>query len=107
MISTVPKVSSRLIRSSVQPRRCRAGSISLTRVSASFISDICQQMMTVRVEQRHTGGVDIRANLETYLAARSPTDRYASFDYCFNYFQTRAEQGRLGELAGGPDLEVS
>jgi hypothetical protein len=51
--------------------------------------------------------MDIRANLQTYLEVRSPTDRYASFDYCFNYFQSRAEQGRLDELAAGPDLEVS
>jgi hypothetical protein len=51
--------------------------------------------------------VDIEANLDVFLAARSATDRYASFDYCFNYFQSHAEQGRIAALAEGPNLEIS
>lgn len=49
--------------------------------------------------------MDIEANLTTDLSARSPTDRYASFDYCFNYFQERAESGNLAEIAEGPALK--
>src|SRR5438876_12216220 len=45
--------------------------------------------------------VDIEANLRTYLADRSPTHRYASFDYCFDYFQGRRAEGRIGKLATG------
>jgi hypothetical protein len=51
--------------------------------------------------------MDIEANLAAYLAARSPTDRYASFDYCFNYFQSYAERDRVAETAEGTNLERS
>jgi hypothetical protein len=51
--------------------------------------------------------MDIEANLDAYLAARNPTDRYASFDYCFNYFQSHFERGVVGELAEGPAMEIS
>jgi hypothetical protein len=51
--------------------------------------------------------MDIEANLSAYLAARSRTDRYASFDYCFNYFQSHAERDRVAELAEGTNLEIS
>lgn len=51
--------------------------------------------------------MDIEANLAVYLAARSPTDRYASFDYCFNYFQSHAERGQTAEIAEGPRMEIS
>ena len=30
---------------------------------------------------------DIEGNLKAFLCRRSPAARYASFDYCFNYFQ--------------------
>jgi hypothetical protein len=51
--------------------------------------------------------MDIEANLATYLAARTPTDRYASFDYCFNYFQSHLEDGRVSALVAGPGLQFS
>jgi hypothetical protein len=47
------------------------------------------------------------ASLRTYLAARSPTDRYASFDYCHNYFASFAEAGRAAEIAAPGNLEKS
>lgn len=47
------------------------------------------------------------ASLKAYLAARSPTDRYASFDYCHNYFASFAEAGRAAELAAPGNLEQS
>lgn len=52
-------------------------------------------------------GLNIEKNLATYLGDRSPTSRYASFDYCFNYFQSHHEEGRLGELVRGEDLQLS
>jgi hypothetical protein len=51
--------------------------------------------------------MDIDANLAEYLADRQPTERYASFDYCFNHFQSYREHGRSGDLAQGLGLEVS
>ena len=62
-----------------------------------------------RSQQRDRGvdSVDIEANLADYLAARSPTDRYASFDYCFNYFQSYWEEERVAALACGAEMELS
>ena len=51
--------------------------------------------------------MDIEANLNTYLGARKPTGRYASFDYCFNYFQRYRENDRLAALAEGPSMQIS
>lgn len=51
--------------------------------------------------------MDIEANLAAYLGARTPTDRYASFDYCFNYFQARREDGGVEALAEGRNLQLS
>ena len=39
--------------------------------------------------------------------SRAPTDRYASFDYCFNYFQSRREAGHIRALADPADLQLS
>ena len=35
------------------------------------------------------------ANLRRYLEGRNPNERYASFDYCFNYFQSFRESGNI------------
>src|SRR5688572_2023526 len=51
--------------------------------------------------------MDIEANLKTYLERRTPTGRYASFDYCFNYFQEHRESGRIGDLASPSRLQES
>ncbi|GGD31401.1 hypothetical protein [Nocardioides daphniae] len=49
--------------------------------------------------------VDIEANLNRFLGTREPTLRYASFDYCFNYFQSHSQDpGRLVTSGG---LETS
>jgi hypothetical protein len=44
---------------------------------------------------------------KSYLAARKPTSRYTSFDYCFNYYQTHREEGALPELLRGDALQLS
>ena len=54
-----------------------------------------------------SGAMDIAANIEAYLGQRRSTDRYTSFDYCFNYFRSYQEQGRIGELTVGPSLQLS
>ncbi len=38
--------------------------------------------------------MDIEANLAAFTRNLGPDARYASFDYCFNYFQSFSEQGR-------------
>jgi hypothetical protein len=40
-----------------------------------------------------TPSVDVLANVATYLGDRNPESRYASFDYCFNYFRSFHEGG--------------
>ncbi len=42
-----------------------------------------------------------------YLRGRRDTARYASFDYCFNYFQSFHEDDRTRALAEGGQLETS
>jgi len=49
----------------------------------------------------------IETNLAAYLGKRDPRSRYASFDYCFNYFQKYREQDRLGDLLDGEALQLS
>jgi hypothetical protein len=51
--------------------------------------------------------LDIEGNLRTYLGDRTETARYASFDYCFNHFQSHREEGRLGALVEGAGLELT
>jgi hypothetical protein len=51
--------------------------------------------------------VDIEENLAAYLGDGKPTGRYASFDYCFNYFQSHLEEGRLDDLLEGDALQLS
>lgn len=51
--------------------------------------------------------VDIEANLKAYLGRREPRARYTSFDYCFNYFQSHREQGKLPDLLRGEALQLS
>lgn len=51
--------------------------------------------------------MSVEANLAEYLSARAPTDRYASFDYCFNYFQAYREAGRTSALADAEGMQLS
>src|SRR4051794_13269490 len=51
--------------------------------------------------------MDIEANLNTYLKTRGPTERYTSFDYCFNHFQLHSERKTLPELAAGANMQLS
>jgi hypothetical protein len=51
--------------------------------------------------------MDIEANVELYLAARLPMDRYTSFDYCLNHFQSHREQGRIPALADEHGIQLS
>jgi hypothetical protein len=53
----------------------------------------------------NTAGLE--AHLQEYLSHREPGTRYASFDYCFNYFQTFREQGRLSDLLRADTVQLS
>lgn len=56
------------------------------------------------------GGVnslDLDANLRRYLDGRTPNERYASFDYCFNYFQSFRESGDVSALASQANVQLS
>jgi hypothetical protein len=50
---------------------------------------------------------DIKKLVAQYKNDRSPIHRYASFDYCFNYFRNFKEEGRLSELKSKNNLEMS
>ncbi|MCA1696696.1 MAG: hypothetical protein LC749_19345 [Actinobacteria bacterium] len=49
----------------------------------------------------------IEANLLRYVEDRKDTARYASFDYCFNYFRDFHDRGQLSELVTQEHLQVS
>ena len=51
--------------------------------------------------------LEIERNIAEYLRDRKPTARYASFDYCFNYFQFHREQERLDDLLRGEALQLA
>ncbi len=48
----------------------------------------------------------IEGNLHEYLGKRRPSARYTSFDYCFNYFRSHKDAGRLVSLSD-ESLELS
>lgn len=48
------------------------------------------------------------ANLQQYLAdRRDPSARYASFDYCFNYFRSHYEADQVEALAAPATMQTS
>jgi hypothetical protein len=53
--------------------------------------------------------VAVERNLQRYLGDRdrSPTARYLSFDYCFNYFRSHQETGRLDALLEPGQVQMS
>lgn len=51
--------------------------------------------------------VKARALLNEFLQDRKHDARYASFDYCYGYFQSFRRRGRIGEIAEGENLRRS
>jgi hypothetical protein len=57
--------------------------------------------------------MDIERSIRDYIEGNGnaqgikPFERYASFDYCFNYFQTFREQKRISELDSVENLQES
>lgn len=52
-------------------------------------------------------GVVITVHASRYLQGRRDTARYASFDYCFNYFQSFHDDDRIPALTEAGQLETS
>ena len=50
---------------------------------------------------------DIEGNFGRYLAGRTDTARYSSFDYCFNYFGSFRDAGRVEALTDPAHLQMS
>lgn len=51
--------------------------------------------------------MNIDANIRRYMVSRGPTDRFASFDYCFNYFRSFWEERRALDLVARDSLQLS
>ena len=60
-----------------------------------------------RVTGWRTVTADIEGSLHVFLCRRSRATRYASFDYCFNYFQDARDAQETAGLARGDQLELS
>ena len=50
---------------------------------------------------------EIARRISSYMGARQPMDRPASFDYCYNYFQGFRERGDTAALAADDHLHES
>jgi hypothetical protein len=50
---------------------------------------------------------DIETNLSRYVEDRRDTARYASFDYCFNYFRSFYKEQRLEAVLAPENLQLS
>jgi len=51
--------------------------------------------------------VDIGANVKHFRGDRQPERRFASFDYCFNYFQSFREGGGVADIAAAENMLLS
>lgn len=57
--------------------------------------------------------MNLEVNIKRYLDGvsesdgRRPDARYASFDYCFNYFQSFREARNIAALASSANLQLS
>lgn len=57
--------------------------------------------------------INVRENVQRYLCGGGkdmglhPDGRYASFDYCFNYFQVFREQGRIADICSPQNIQQS
>src|SRR3954469_13567403 len=49
--------------------------------------------------------MNIEENLRSYLGTRQPTERYTSFDYCFNHFQSHRD--RTADIRCPEGMELS
>jgi hypothetical protein len=54
-----------------------------------------------------TMAADIGANLKRYRGARTAESRWASFDYCFNYFQEARQDGDTKRLNDDENRQLS
>jgi len=51
--------------------------------------------------------MDINNNIKDYLNERSPIKRYASFDYCYNYFRDFYEHDNIEAIANPTNVQLS
>lgn len=54
-----------------------------------------------------TPSVDITANVNEYLENRNPDKRYASFDYCYNYFRQYYESNKIKDMVSPENMQLS
>lgn len=51
--------------------------------------------------------MDIATNVSRFMGERTADQRYASFDYCFNYFQSFRDGGNIGDIATSDNMQLS
>lgn len=51
--------------------------------------------------------MDIESNIKLFSGDRQPERRFASFDYCFNYFQSFWESGNVADIAAAENMLLS
>ena len=69
--------------------------------------------MTRRWKALIENRINIKANINRFLKSENehqgvqPQERYASFDYCYNYFQSFRENGRVADLVTSENIQQS
>jgi len=69
--------------------------------------------LRLKIRHRIFGPEHLEENIAKYLNGaagsdgRKPDNRYASFDYCFNYFQVFREAGNIGTIATPENIQLS
>lgn len=51
--------------------------------------------------------LNITANMDEYLQDRGAEKRYASFDYCYNYFRNYYDTNRIKDIASPDNMQLS
>lgn len=51
--------------------------------------------------------INVRKNIEDFMSGRGRDKRYASFDYCYNYFQDHYRNNELKKMADDDHIQLS
>lgn len=51
--------------------------------------------------------MDIEKNVKEFMEDRGPRKRYASFDYCFNYFRDFYQSEKIKEISSDENIDLS
>src|SRR3989344_1195129 len=51
--------------------------------------------------------MDVKRSINSFLEGKKPEERYASFDFCYNYFYSFYKRNKLNELVDEKNIQMS